>query len=188
MVILAGGPAYAKLSIPALLCIGVICTIFAILLYAVCLMPAREHSKQILPPPDSLQVQERIRWSDMDTAGIMYFGTYIRLFEIAETELMRAAGCPYSNEQFRTLGIWMLRVNFHCDFFAPAFIDDLLTIHIWTGSPGRASLPLYFAVCRNQQVLGKGSCTIVATGIQSQKAVKIPQIMLDGLRPYCFPE
>ena len=37
-------------------------------------------------------VEERVRWGDVDAARIIFYGSYIRFFEIAETELFRAAG------------------------------------------------------------------------------------------------
>ena len=40
-------------------------------------------------------IEERVRWGDVDAAGIIFYGSYIRFFEIAETELFRAMGMPY---------------------------------------------------------------------------------------------
>jgi len=37
-------------------------------------------------------IEEYVRWSDVDRAGIIFYGAYVRFFEIAETELFRAAG------------------------------------------------------------------------------------------------
>jgi acyl-CoA thioesterase FadM len=41
-------------------------------------------------------IEEHVRWSDIDRAGIIYYGQFQRFFEIAETELFRAVGLPYS--------------------------------------------------------------------------------------------
>ena len=40
-------------------------------------------------------IEERVRWGDVDAARIIFYGAYIRFFEIAETELFRAVGLPY---------------------------------------------------------------------------------------------
>jgi acyl-CoA thioesterase FadM len=37
-------------------------------------------------------IEEYVRWSDVDFAGILCYGAYLRFFEIAETELFRTAG------------------------------------------------------------------------------------------------
>lgn len=39
-------------------------------------------------------VDERVRWSVVDKAGIIFCGAYVRFFEIAEMELFRASGIP----------------------------------------------------------------------------------------------
>jgi len=126
-------------------------------------------------PNYAVKTEERIRWSDLDAAGIMYFGQYVRLFEIGETELFRQVGFPYTNAQFEELGVWMLRVNFHCDFHSPAHIDDLLKISCWPEAIGGASLRLRFTVQRDKELLGDGSCTIVSVDKNSGKAVKLPE-------------
>ncbi|MEY3689491.1 MAG: acyl-CoA thioesterase [Ignavibacteria bacterium] len=132
-------------------------------------------------PSYAIKANERIRWSDLDAAGIMYFGQYVRLFEIGETEFFRALGFPYTNTQFEDLGVWMLRVNFSCDFHSPAYIDDVLTISCWADSIGGASIKLRFAVERESVILGDGSCTIVSVDRITKKAVKIPDVLRSAL-------
>ena len=40
-------------------------------------------------------ISEYVRWGDIDLAGIICYGAYIRFFELAETEIFRAAGLPF---------------------------------------------------------------------------------------------
>lgn len=147
-------------------------------------MNTKTLKQQIEIPSIAIKVHERIRWSDLDAAGILYFGNYVRLFEIGETELFRAAGHPYSNKQFDELGIWMLRVQFNCTFLSSGYIDDLLSIYVWISHIGGASLDIQFAICRDSVMLGHGICTIVSTNRQTQKAVKIPETLRNGLKPF----
>ena len=116
----------------------------------------------------------------------MYFGNYIRLFEIGETELFRAAGHPYSNKQFDELGIWMLRVQFNCTFLSSGYIDDLLSIYVWISHIGGASMDIQFVICRDSTMLGHGICTIVSTDRQTKKAKRIPESLRNGLNPFIF--
>ena len=41
-------------------------------------------------------IRERVRWIDCDAAQIIHYGSYIRFFEIAETEMYRSVGLPYA--------------------------------------------------------------------------------------------
>src|SRR5216683_47329 len=36
------------------------------------------------PAPQPFVIEEYVRWSDVDFAGIIFYGSYVRLFEIAE--------------------------------------------------------------------------------------------------------
>ena len=88
-------------------------------------------------------IEERVRWGDVDAAGIIFYGSYIRFFEIAETELFRAAGLPYG-VVFDELNIWLPRVHLECDFHRAAQLDDLLEVSVWVGKIGTTSLRLNF--------------------------------------------
>ncbi len=60
--------------------------------------------------------REFVRWSDVDKAGIICYGSYVRFFEIAETELFRSVGYPYST-MFDELDIWLPRKLLHFESF-----------------------------------------------------------------------
>lgn len=136
-----------------------------------------------------LFIEERIRWSDLDSAGIMYFGNYIRLFEIAETELFRAAGFPYVHKTFEEWNAWPLRVNFHCDFQTPIFLDDLVRVEIGIGRFGNASMTMNFRVldASTLELRGEGYCTIVMVHRDTRRAVRIPEGLRQALTSFALP-
>jgi acyl-CoA thioester hydrolase len=90
-------------------------------------------------------VDEYVRWSDVDHAGIIFYGAYVRFFEIAETEMFRSLGLPYG-EFFDRYGIWLPRVHFDCDFTFPARLDDRLRVAVYVSRFGGSSLTLNFDV------------------------------------------
>ena len=45
-------------------------------------------------PAAPFRVRERVRWEDIDLAGIMRYSAYTRFHDVAEAELLRAAGVP----------------------------------------------------------------------------------------------
>src|SRR5436853_362168 len=77
-------------------------------------------------------IEEHVRWSDTDRAGIIYYGQFLRFFEIAETELFRAVGLPYS-DVFDRFDIWLPRVQIHFDFRKPLMLDDLIEVSAYVG-------------------------------------------------------
>jgi YbgC/YbaW family acyl-CoA thioester hydrolase len=90
-------------------------------------------------------VDEYVRWSDVDHAGIIFYGAYVRFFEIAETEMFRSLGLPYG-DFFDRYGIWLPRVHFDCDFRYPARLDDRLRVATYISHFGTSSLTLSFDV------------------------------------------
>ncbi|MFQ5704891.1 MAG: acyl-CoA thioesterase [Gemmatimonadales bacterium] len=102
-------------------------------------------------------IDEYVRWSDVDKAGIIFYGAYVRFFEIAEMEMFRAAGIPYS-EVFDRFDIWLPRVHLDCDFMYPARLDDRLRVAAYFTSFGRSS------ICVNFDVVHEGAAQLAATG------------------------
>src|SRR3954462_4175727 len=96
-------------------------------------------------PARPFVIDEYVRWSDVDFAGIIFYGAYVRFFEIAETELFREAGLPYS-EVFDRFDIWLPRVHLDCDFKYPARLDDRLRVAAYFTRFGNSSIGLNFDV------------------------------------------
>ena len=94
-------------------------------------------------------IEERVLWGDVDAARIIFYGSYVRFFGIAETELFRAVGMPYG-KVFDELDIWLPRVHLECDFHRAAQLDDLLEVSVYVGNIGRTSLQLNFEVRRKR--------------------------------------
>jgi YbgC/YbaW family acyl-CoA thioester hydrolase len=128
-------------------------------------------------------VHDRVRWSDCDPAGILYFGSYVRLYEIAETELMRACGFPYSEAGIEALGAWILRVHYSADFLAPARLDDEVDVELWIENIGRASFEQHFQVRRSSDgvLTMTGRCTTVCVDRITTRAMSIPQQLRTAL-------
>lgn len=90
-------------------------------------------------------IEEYVRWSDVDAAGIVCYGAYVRFVEVAETELFRAAGVPYG-KVFDTFDCWLPRVHFSCDFHTPARLDEKLRVAAFVKALGTTSLTLGYAI------------------------------------------
>src|SRR5829696_6179016 len=132
--------------------------------------------------PQKFTVQEYVRWSDVDFAGLICYGSYLRFFEFAETELFRAAGLPYG-EVFERFDIWLPRVQLHCDFHSPALLDDLLSVSAFIGRVGKKSLTLNFEVNRVKDGcrLAEGRFVMVAVDRKTFKSVVLPEELVAKL-------
>lgn len=139
--------------------------------------------------PHPFVVDEYVRWSDIDPAGIIFYGAYVRFFEIAETELFREAGVPYS-DVFDRFGIWLPRVHLSCDFTHPARLDDRLRVAAYFTAFGRSSIRINFDVVHlGAGVLAAtGEEVLVCTDRQTRRPVPLPQGLRDVLERFALSQ
>lgn len=135
-------------------------------------------------------IEERVRWGDVDAANIIFYGSYIRFFEIAETELFRSVGMPYG-KIFEDLDIWLPRVHLECDFHRAARMDDLLAVSVYVGKIGKTSLRLNFEVRRRNEageieadLMATAHFVLVSTDRKNLKPLPIPEQLRRALDPY----
>ncbi|OLE53037.1 MAG: hypothetical protein AUG51_15025 [Acidobacteria bacterium 13_1_20CM_3_53_8] len=131
------------------------------------------------------KIEERVRWGDVDAARIIFYGAYIRFFEIAETELFRAVGMPYSRI-FDDMDVWLPRVHLECDFRRAAQLDDLLEVSVYVGHFGTKSMRINFEVRRKgeEPLVAEAHFVLAAVRRDTFETVPIPEEFKRRLAPY----
>lgn len=126
-------------------------------------------------------VRERVRWSDVDVMGIVYYGRYLRFMEAAETELFRAIGFPYdvlADEH----GVWIARIHLECDYRAPAKLDDEVVCRAELRKVGGSSMTFTFPIERADGTrLVDGTLVLAALDRTTLKATRVPEALRDAL-------
>lgn len=142
------------------------------------------------PAPLPFRVQERVRWSDCDPLGIIYYGAYIRFFESAEHEMFRAAGLPYEVMRVQR-HVQLPRKAFEVEFHSPAEMDELMEIEVGVSRIGTSALTMRFEAYRasDRAHRATASLTVVCVakdGVLSPTITKspLPDFVKDALRPY----
>jgi len=140
---------------------------------------------KLLPEYQKYTIEDRVRWGDVDAAGIIFYGAYIRFFEIAETELFRAVDLPYP-VMFEELDVWLPRVHLECDFHHTARLDDLLEVSVYVGRFGNKSMRLDFEVRRKGDELLIAHAHFVLASVRRDtfETVPIPAELRTRLAPY----
>ena len=134
------------------------------------------------------RIEERVRWGDVDAARIIFYGAYIRFFEIAETELFRAVGLSYGR-MFDELDVWLPRVHLECDFRQAAQLDDMLEVSVYVGRIGMKSLRFNFEVRHNgdPSIVAEAHFVLVAVRRGEFDSVLVPEELKRRLAPYTRP-
>jgi acyl-CoA thioester hydrolase len=138
-----------------------------------------------MPQPKKYVIEERVRWGDVDAAGIIFYGAYIRFFEFAETELFRSVDLPYS-VMFDELDVWLPRVHLECDFHRAARLDDLLEVSVFVGRFGTKSMHLNFEVRRKgvDELIADAHFVLASVRRDTFETVPIPDELKTRLAPY----
>ena len=126
-----------------------------------------------------------MRWIDCDAAQIIYYGAYIRFFEIAETEMYRSVGLPYS-VAFHQIRCFPIRAEYHCEYRYPARLDDLMRIEIWVSHWGTTSFTMSFRFTRDEDslLLAEGYCRLVCVDPEEKRPMTIPALLREKLAQY----
>jgi acyl-CoA thioester hydrolase len=83
-------------------------------------------------------IQLRVIYGDTDQMGVVYYANYLRYFEAARNEFIRAKGLRYRDfeEQY---GLLLPVIEAHASYRLPARYDDLITVEISLAEARRAS-------------------------------------------------
>lgn len=130
-------------------------------------------------PARTVETRERVRWNDSDPFGIIYYGAYIRLFQVGEEELFRAVGLPFRELRLGH-GIWIPRKALEAEFHSPAELDEEVIVRSWFARIGRTSITMRFDVVRASDGVHRasGALTVVAV----DRATMVPQPLPESVR------
>ncbi len=81
----------------------------------------------------------RVRYGDTDQMGWVYYGNYLRWFEIGRAEMMRALGRSYRSVE-ETDGILLPVLEARCRYFHGARYDELVAIETGVLTQSRATI------------------------------------------------
>ena len=131
------------------------------------------------------EILDRVRWSDCDPFGIIYYGAYIRLFQVAEEELFRACGLPFSVLR-EERGVWIPRKALQAEFHSPAQLDEEVAVQAHFSRIGRSAITMQFEVYRasDRAHRATGSLTVVSVDKPTMKPRQIPDDVREKLSHY----
>ena len=118
-------------------------------------------------------ISEYVRWGDIDLAGIICYGAYIRFYELAETEIFRAVGLPF-REMFERYDIWLPRKVMHTEFHSPALLDERLAVLTYFSRVGNTSLTINFDVMDADRGVLHATAYQVLVCVTREKLAKRP--------------
>jgi acyl-CoA thioester hydrolase len=122
----------------------------------------------------------RIYWEDTDAGGIVFYANYLKFFERARTEWLRALGIGQHALRNETGGMFVVSetaVKYH----RPAQLDDMLRVTARLSEGGRASLVIAQQAWRGDTLLCEGTIRIGWVDQNTLKPARIPLSVLERL-------
>jgi acyl-CoA thioester hydrolase len=126
----------------------------------------------------------RVYWEDTDAGGVVFYANYLKFFERARTEWLRALG--FGQETLRTeRGLMFVVAETTVRYLAPARLDDLVAVTAVLAHRGRASLDIEQEASRVQPApggrLAEGRIRIGCVEAATLRPTRIPDDLLARL-------
>lgn len=127
--------------------------------------------------------RQRVRWTEVDLQGVVFFGHYYAYFDHGMTEYFRELGYPYPDAFVDATTDTFIK-HCECDYHGSARYDDVIDIHVRTARMGRSSLSMEFRVTREQDLLVTGAVVYVFADPQTRKSKPIPSALRSAVEAF----
>jgi len=128
----------------------------------------------------------RVYIEDTDAGGIVYYVNYLKFMERARTEYLRELGSGW--DRLLPAGLMFVVRDAALTWYAPARLDDLLTVTALPRRVAGATVALAQVVRRGEETLVAGAVTIACVDGATLRPRRIPRDMLATLRAVTIGE
>jgi acyl-CoA thioester hydrolase len=122
----------------------------------------------------------RVYWEDTDAGGIVFYANYLKFFERARTEWLRALGHS-QQEMADATGCMFVVQETSVRYLRPARLDDWLVITVDVTERGRASLRIAQQAWRGETLLAEGEIRIGCVERATMKPHRIPGPIFEAI-------
>lgn len=126
----------------------------------------------------------RVRYSETDQMGYVYYGNYPQYFEVGRVELFRYIGLPYKD--IEEYGIMLPVADLSIKYIKPAKYDDELLITTTVKKLPEGARIVFEYEIKNQEdiLLTKGETTLYFMDKNSGKILRCPEQILNIMKPF----
>lgn len=120
------------------------------------------------------EARVRVRYSETDQMGYVYYGNYAAYYEVGRVEMLRQMGTSYKN--LEDSGVMMPVVHMECNYKRPARYDDLIIVktHVLLFTGTRVEFE-YNIFNETDQLLNNGKTTLVFIDSKNYRPCKSPE-------------
>jgi acyl-CoA thioester hydrolase len=127
----------------------------------------------------------RVYYEDTDTGGVVFYANYLKFFERARTEWLRAAGIGQQQLTESHHAMFVVRST-AVDYHAPAKLDDELKLSVIVERLGRASVQFIQEAWRmeggERRLLASGRIKVGCVDSRTFRPSPIPDQVYERIR------
>jgi|TARA_B100000902_G_C27158792_1_gene837612 acyl-CoA thioester hydrolase len=129
------------------------------------------------------EIKLRVRYSDTDQMGYVYYGRYASYYEIARVELFRSLGFSY--KKLEEEGIGMPVIDMETKYILPIKYDERIKIKtIIENLPLSRICFKYEIYNQNNKLANTAITTLTFINLTNKKPVRMPVKLLDIIKSY----
>ncbi len=117
----------------------------------------------------------RVRYSETDQMGVVYYANYLVWMELGRAEYCRASGIRYRDMEVDD-GILLAVVEAHCRYRSPARYDEEIAVKTWVAKATQRMVEFQYEIsdAQNGRTLASGETKhmFLSTGM---RPVKLPE-------------
>ena len=126
----------------------------------------------------------RVYYEDTDAGGVVFYANYLKFFERARTEMLRAMGFE-QDQLLEDHGIIFVVRSVQIDYLRPARFNEQINVSALVTLAKKASLIFAQTITRGDEVLCQGTVRIACVDSQTMRPKAIPEILLEQLQNEC---
>jgi acyl-CoA thioester hydrolase len=123
----------------------------------------------------------RVYYEDTDAGGIVFYANYLKFFERARTEWLRALEVSQQQMADEHDAIFVVK-SASVDYHAPARLDDVITLSLTIEKLGRASVVFLQHACRGDALLASARVKVGCVARADHKPRPLPDPVAAKMR------
>lgn len=129
----------------------------------------------------SFEHKLRVEYHHTDQMGIVHHSNYIKFFEAARTEWLRAAGMTYAEMERR--GVMMPIVDVHVKYRQPAYYDEVLSVCVFVDELPMARMVFRYEIRgEDGRDVASGTTTLGFIDSVTRRPQRAPEWLMEVLR------
>ena len=129
----------------------------------------------------SFETKIRVEYHHTDQMGIVHHSNYVKFFEVARTEWLRANGLTYAEMERR--GVMMPIVEVAVKYRNPALYDELISVTAFVDALPMARMTFRYEVRgEDGREIASGSTTLGFIDSQTRRPMRAPQWLLEVIK------